>query len=66
MDRGLLLSVRDDGIGFDPAAPRAARSLGLASMRERVKLVNGTLDVEGAPGEGTSIVAWVPGNALSG
>ena len=63
MGHGLLLSVRDDGIGFDPAAPRAMRTLGLASMRERVKLVNGTLDVEGAPGQGTTVVAWVPGNA---
>ena len=61
MDDGLLLAVRDDGIGFDPAAPRAGRSLGLASMRERMQLVNGTLDVESAPGQGTAVVAWVPG-----
>jgi PAS domain S-box-containing protein len=58
MDGGLLLAVRDDGVGFDPASPR--RSLGLASMRERVQLVKGTLDVESAPGQGTAIVAWVP------
>ncbi len=60
LDEGLLLAVRDDGTGFDPAAPRAGRSLGLASMRERIHLVKGTLDVESAPGEGTAIVAWVP------
>ncbi len=60
MDGGLLLAVRDDGIGFDPAGGRTRRSLGLASMRERVKLLNGTLDVESAPGQGTAIVAWVP------
>jgi signal transduction histidine kinase len=29
-------------------------------MRERVKLVNGNLEIESAPGRGTSIVAWVP------
>ena len=45
-DGGLLLAVRDDGAGFDPAAPRPGPSLGLASMRERVHLVNGTLEVE--------------------
>jgi signal transduction histidine kinase len=60
MDGGLLLAVRDDGVGFDPASPGSGRSLGLASMRERVQLVNGTLDVESAPGQGTAIVAWVP------
>jgi PAS domain S-box-containing protein len=60
MSGGLLLAVRDDGVGFDPSNPERRRSLGLASMRERVRLVNGTLDVESSPGEGTSVVAWVP------
>ena len=60
MDDGLLLAVRDDGVGFDPASPGRGRSLGLASMRERVRLVNGTLDIESAPGRGTSVIAWVP------
>jgi signal transduction histidine kinase len=60
MDGGLLLAVRDDGVGFDPASPGTGRRLGLASMRERVRLVNGTLDIESAPGRGTAIVAWVP------
>ena len=59
VDGGLLLAVRDDGVGFDPAARRERRSLGLASMRERVRLLNGTLDIESAPGRGTAIVAWV-------
>jgi PAS domain S-box-containing protein len=63
-DGGLLLAVRDEGIGFDPAKPRQGRSLGLASMRERVHLVNGTLDIETAAGQGTTLVAWVP--ALAG
>lgn len=60
MDGGLLLAVRDDGVGFDPASPEKSRSLGLASMRERVRLLNGTLDIESAPGQGTAIVAWIP------
>jgi signal transduction histidine kinase len=61
MDGGLLLAIRDDGVGFDPAERRRGRSLGLASMRERLRLVNGTLDIESVPGQGTAIVAWVPG-----
>jgi len=60
MDGGLLLAVRDDGVGFDPASPGTRMSLGLASMRERVWLVNGTLDIESTPGRGTEIIAWVP------
>ena len=60
MDGGLLLAVRDDGVGFDPENPRKGMRLGLASMRERVRLVHGTLDIESAPGRGTTIVAWVP------
>jgi signal transduction histidine kinase len=65
VDDGLLLAVRDDGIGFDPAIRRQERSLGLASMRERLQLVNGTLDIESAPGQGTAIVAWVPAGGAS-
>ena len=60
MDAGLLLAVSDDGIGFDPGHPGEGMHLGLASMRERVRLVHGTLDVESAPDQGTTILAWVP------
>ena len=60
LDDGLLLAVRDTGIGFDPGIPARGRHLGLAGMRERVRLVNGTLDIESAPGQGTTIVAWAP------
>ena len=60
MNGGSLLAVRDGGAGFDPENPGTGRHLGLASMRERMRLVNGTLDVESTPGRGTTIVAWVP------
>jgi two-component system nitrate/nitrite sensor histidine kinase NarX len=53
-----VVSVEDDGVGFEPA--RVAQSLdggfGLTSMRERVDQIGGTLDVHTAPGEGTRIV----------
>jgi signal transduction histidine kinase len=29
-------------------------------MRERLRLANGTLDIESAPGNGTAVIAWVP------
>jgi PAS domain S-box-containing protein len=63
---GLLLAIRDDGVGFDPVSAREGHSLGLASMRERVNLVNGTLDIETAPGRGTTLIAWVPLHAVEG
>jgi signal transduction histidine kinase len=59
LDSGLQLAIRDDGIGFDPKI-RVGLHLGLASMRERVELLGGELDIESAPGHGTTILVWVP------
>ncbi len=59
-DHGLQLAVADNGSGFDPAQSRERASLGLASMRERVRLLRGALDIESTPGRGTTVIAWVP------
>ncbi|MFE0102996.1 GAF domain-containing sensor histidine kinase [Streptomyces sp. NPDC059009] len=57
-----VLSVTDDGGGFDPRAiRRAGRHLGLVSMRDRAGGVGGRLTVESAPGKGTTIEMEVPG-----
>jgi signal transduction histidine kinase len=53
------MTVSDDGVGFVPAQARI-RSLGHASMRERAHLVGGTLEVESAPGRGTTVHVSVP------
>jgi signal transduction histidine kinase len=58
--KGLQLVVSDNGSGFDPGDARDHASLGLASMRERVRLLRGELDIESSPGRGTTVVAWVP------
>jgi len=58
--KDLQLTVNDNGTGFDPQGPRDHASLGLASMRERVRLVNGEFDIESAPGRGTTVIARVP------
>jgi PAS domain S-box-containing protein len=57
------LSVRDWGIGFDPETARHKHGLGLTSMRERLRLVNGQLSIESKPNHGTTILARVPLNA---
>jgi len=60
LDGGVQLAVRDNGAGFDPAQQRDRPSLGHASMRQRVYQLNGELEVESAPGHGTTVLAWVP------
>lgn len=57
---GLELAVSDNGSGFDPERPCDHASLGLSSMRERVRLLQGEFGIESAPGRGTTVVAWVP------
>jgi signal transduction histidine kinase len=59
-DGGLLLTVTDNGSGFDPGVPARRPSVGHASMRERMRSLGGKLDIESAPGLGTIVVAWVP------
>jgi signal transduction histidine kinase len=50
--------VRDDGAGFDPHAQTAG--FGLLGMRERLALVHGSLEIDSAPGAGTTLRAWIP------
>jgi signal transduction histidine kinase len=54
-----ILSVSDDGMGFDVSAlPGAGR--GMATMRERTLSVNGRFELRSAPGEGTTISVLIP------
>jgi signal transduction histidine kinase len=54
------VEVRDFGRGFDPAAGGRRSGLGLASMEERVRLVNGEILISSSPGQGTTIQVRVP------
>jgi two-component system sensor histidine kinase DegS len=54
------LVVEDDGRGFSPTEARARGALGLATMRERVHGVGGTLVAESHPGGGTRVTARLP------
>jgi signal transduction histidine kinase len=56
------LMVRDQGIGFDAAGTINSRGIGLTSMRERLKLVDGELSIESRLQIGTTIHARVPLN----
>jgi signal transduction histidine kinase len=63
LDDVTMLDVHDDGVGFDHAATVAAGGLGLRAMAERVAALGGSLAVESAPGEGTTIAVEVPAPA---
>jgi PAS domain S-box-containing protein len=57
---GIRLRLHDDGVGFDLAQVRRKGGLGLASMRERLRLIDGRLTIRTRPGAGTHIEVWVP------
>lgn len=60
-DGMLRLDLSDDGVGFDVAAAEERRpGMGLFSMRERVALVDGNMEIASMPGAGTRIRAQVP------
>jgi signal transduction histidine kinase len=56
----LHLTVTDSGAVFESKAERGSRGLGLISMEERVKLLNGTFSIESGPKRGATIHASVP------
>jgi signal transduction histidine kinase len=61
-----LLEIDDNGAGFDVSAmseaydKRANSSLGMVNLRERAELVNGLLQVDSAPGQGTKVQVYIP------
>jgi signal transduction histidine kinase len=56
----IVLTVQDLGTGFDPEQAFKGRGIGLSSMKERLKLVNGMLSIHPELGLGTTISARVP------
>jgi signal transduction histidine kinase len=67
-EEAVELTIRDDGVGFDPV--QAARLLrdghfGLAGMRERVELGGGRLDLDSNPGDGTTLHVAPPARYAS-
>jgi signal transduction histidine kinase len=59
----VIVTVEDDGIGFDTAEAEGAgerRGLGLVGIRERVSHLRGTFRLESTPGQGTRLTAELP------
>jgi two-component system CheB/CheR fusion protein len=57
---GILLSVTDNGTGFDPVLMADQSGLGIVGIRERVRLVDGVVSINSQPGRGTQIDVRVP------
>lgn len=58
--RMLKLIISDNGIGMDPNTAGGDGGLGLTSIRERARLVNGRVDIQSRPGAGTTVTLRVP------
>jgi signal transduction histidine kinase len=56
----IRLRILDNGRGFSAQDPQTRPGLGLISMRERIRFVNGMLTISSHPGQGTEIIASVP------
>jgi len=57
---GVQLVVTDNGTGFSAEGNGRVSGLGLVSMKERIRMVNGSLSITSRPGHGTEILASVP------
>jgi PAS domain S-box-containing protein len=56
---GIELRVHDSGAGFDPKRNGHGHGLGLTSMKERLRLVDGEFSIDSKPGQGTTVLARV-------
>jgi PAS domain S-box-containing protein len=66
-DSNVMLIIEDDGIGFDPETKAGdGRGMGLIGMRERAALIGGTIEIESAPNEGTTLFVRLPALLVEG
>ena len=56
----MLLEISDNGQGFDLRKMSVTLGHGLSNMHVRARKVGGDVEITSAPGEGTTILAWVP------
>lgn len=60
VNRCFILSVRDDGCGFDPASAEQGEGLGLRNIRQRAALHKGEITITSAPGQGSTVTLRLP------
>jgi signal transduction histidine kinase len=59
-DDRVLMEIHDDGRGFDMEKMSKSLGHGLANMQTRARAIGGEVDITSSPGEGTTVLAWVP------
>ncbi|HEY8560145.1 MAG TPA: PAS domain S-box protein [Pyrinomonadaceae bacterium] len=63
----IVMLIEDDGVGFNAGNKKnSLKGLGLTGMKERAALIGGTLEVESAPGKGTTVFVRVPASSAKG
>ena len=60
MDKWLFITAEDNGKGMETAGALPSKGLGLNNIRNRVTLLNGHIDMQAQPGEGTTINIQIP------
>ena len=61
MENGsIVLSVDDNGVGFDKQNTIGKKTLGILGMQERTSMMGGTYEISGKSGKGTKVVATIP------
>jgi signal transduction histidine kinase len=56
----ICICVHDDGVGLDSEPRKSGHGLGVISMRERARLVQGDFSIHSQPGQGTTLTVSVP------
>jgi signal transduction histidine kinase len=59
-DGSIHVSIKDSGVGFDPKKLKKKTGLGLASMEERMRLIQGDFSIQSKQGQGTLIEVRAP------
>ncbi|SPP63790.1 PAS domain-containing protein [Nitrospira lenta] len=57
--QGWMLTIQDDGIGFDPQA-ESSSGMGIRGVCERAEILGGRVDVTSSPGAGSTVTVWIP------
>ncbi len=60
-NENIVLSIKDDGKGFDKKKEKNKKTLGILGMQERSFMMGGTYQIDSKPGKGTLVVVSVPG-----
>src|SRR5260221_1190691 len=61
----IILSIEDDGKGYDKKKATGKRTLGILGMRERTLMMGGEYEINSSPGKGTTVLVAIPGQNLN-